>query len=445
VFSPGYDGFCDFAAAVDFDLADFQRKIARTVLGDQAESLVLVPRGHGKSRLGGTLAVHHLLTEPKAAIYVAAASREQASIIYAYAREVALHPALADAGLVVRHLELRARDGGFLKVLASDAPRLHGLTPSLCLVDELHAFRDAQVYIALRTALLKRPGAKLWTLSTAGQGEDSPLGQLRARGLAQGTVNQDGALTTATGEGFAMLEWAIPTGEEVNAETAKLANPAPWIDLKGLRSQFDALPLGEFARYHGGRWSQRAGAFLPEGALDAVIGTPHFEPGEPIWVGCDVGGTEAATAVAWVNQAGSVGVWIETAEDAVLRAAEKVRQLRRAFRIEEFIFDPWRANQIALELERDGVRAVQFPQSDVRMVPASAALRAAIVEKRLTLPDDPELRRHFANAVAQHSRRGWRIASPGRGIQIDAVIALCMASERREYEPTGDFKVIAWV
>lgn len=443
MFSPGYDGFCDFAAAVDFQLEDFQRKIARTCLGEQAESLVLVPRGHGKSRLGGTLAVHHLLTEPRAAIYVAAASREQASIIYAYAREVAKHPALEDAGLVVRHLELRAPDGGFLKVLASDAPRLHGLTPSLCLVDELHAFRDAQVYIALRTALLKRPGAKLWTLSTAGQGEDSPLGKLRARGLEQ-SISQDGPLTTATGEDFAMLEWAVPAGEEVTPESARRANPAPWITTKGLRQAFAALPLHEFSRYHAGRWTQRAGAFLPEGALDAVIGVPEFEEGEEIWVGMDAGGTEAATAVAWMNAAGATGVWIETDEAAILNAAAKVRELHSQYVIREFVYDPWRARQAALELEREGVRCVEFPQTDVRMVPASATLRAAVVERRLTLPDDPELRRHFSNAVAAHSRRGWRIASPGRGVQVDAVIALCMANERREFVP-DPVKVLAWL
>jgi phage terminase large subunit-like protein len=42
-------------------------------------------------------------------------------------------------------------------VLASDAPKLHCLTPSFAIVDELHAFRDAEVYIALKTAMLKRP------------------------------------------------------------------------------------------------------------------------------------------------------------------------------------------------------------------------------------------------------------------------------------------------
>jgi len=70
---------------------------------------------------------------------VAAASRDQARVVFEYARDVAYHPAVADR-ITVRHLELRV-EGGFLRVLASDAPKLHGLTPSLAVVDELHASR----------------------------------------------------------------------------------------------------------------------------------------------------------------------------------------------------------------------------------------------------------------------------------------------------------------
>jgi hypothetical protein len=44
--------------------------------------------------------------------------------------------------LIIRHLELRRPDGGFLRVLASDAPKLHGLTPSLAVVDELGRTRS---------------------------------------------------------------------------------------------------------------------------------------------------------------------------------------------------------------------------------------------------------------------------------------------------------------
>jgi hypothetical protein len=65
---------------------------------------------------------------------------------------------------------------------------------------------------------------------------------------------------------------------------------------------------------------------------------------------------------------------------------ERVRELRESYRIEEFIFDPRRAKQAALELEREGVRCVELPQTDVRMVPASARLCSAVVERRVVLP-----------------------------------------------------------
>jgi len=59
------------------------------------------------------------------------------------------------------------------------------------------------------------------------------------------------------------------------------------------------------------------------------------------------------------------------------------------YAIREFVYDPWRAGQLAAELEREGVVCVQFNQNDQRMVPASERLYSAIVEHRLTLPDDP--------------------------------------------------------
>jgi len=65
------------------------------------------------------------------------------------------------------------------------------------------------------------------------------------------------------------------------------------------------------------------------------------------------------------------------------------------------------------------------------MIPASARLHAAIVEQRLTLPDGPELARHASDAIARHSRRGWRIDKPNPR----AIIALCMAVERAEQKP----------
>jgi hypothetical protein len=148
-----------------------------------------------------------------------------------------------------RGLWVRATAGtieGFsrhLRVLAADAPRLHGLTPSLAVIEELHAHRDDEVYLALKTAALKTPGARLVVISTAGQGADTPHGRLHARALAQPDVHTDGAFTDARGTGLRMLEWAVPADADVdNPAVVKQANPASWITADALAGQRQAVP-----------------------------------------------------------------------------------------------------------------------------------------------------------------------------------------------------------
>jgi phage terminase large subunit-like protein len=93
----------------------------------------------------------------------------------------------------------------------------------------------------------------------------------------------------------------------------------------------------------------------------------------------------------------------------VLECVDKVRELAGEYTLRELAFDPWRFGQGGQELARERVPAVVFPQNNTRMCPASERLYRAIVEKRLTLPEGEELRRHAADAIAEQSGRGWRI------------------------------------
>jgi hypothetical protein len=44
------------------------------------------------------------------------------------------------------------------------------------------------------------------------------------------------------------------------------------------------------------------------------------------------------------------------------------------------------------------------------------------------LPDDPELRRHAANAIARSKPRGWKIEAPDPSSNVDAIVALIWPS-----------------
>src|SRR3954470_9535422 len=214
-------------------LEPFQHTIAAEVFSARRELLVTMPRGNGKTSLLAALGLFKLLPTPNPEIYCCAASRDQARLLLDIAKKMIRGSADLEQRITSRYSELRA-NGGYLKVIASDAPLAHGLTPSFVICDELHAHRDGELYIAMGTSLLKRPDAQMVTISTAGWDVDGPLGKLRARALALPEVTREGPLTRAVGPSLAMLEWSAEDWDGVDLEPVAAANPASWITAQAL-------------------------------------------------------------------------------------------------------------------------------------------------------------------------------------------------------------------
>jgi phage terminase large subunit-like protein len=89
--------------------------------------------------------------------------------------------------------------------------------------------------------------------------------------------------------------------------------------------------------------------------------------------------------------------------------------------IVECAYDPWRFQAPALEPAERGIPIVEFPQSNARIGPASERLHAAIVEGRLSHPDDSSLNAHVRAAIARDTPRGWRIDKLKSRDNIDAL------------------------
>jgi phage terminase large subunit-like protein len=444
---PGLAGLVSFCDLIGEPLEPYQRRIARLYFGPEREMAAILPRGNAKTTTAALIGLHHLLTVPGAAVTIGAASRDQARIAYERMRGFAGHEAL-EANLVVRHLELRHEDEEghlrLLRVIASDGPRAHGLSSSLYIADELWAWKDAELIEAMQTGLVKRPDAKLLMISTAAALLDSPLGRLRARAMAQPSAKRTGPVVTASGE-LAWIEWSVPEEADLDDMRAvKRANPAPWIAKADLRRQRSAVAELAFAQYHAGRWGAREGAWLPAGAWQACAGEAAIEDGEHVWVGVDVGGSRAASAVVMVTADLRVRAQTWQGDDAVLKVAAHVRELAGRYQVREVAYDPWRFRSEALRLEEAGLPVVEFPQSTTRMVPASERLYAAVVERRLTHGNDPDLNAHVAGAIAKQTNRGWRLDKSERGAQIDAVVALAMALERAE-APDRPARLLGWL
>jgi phage terminase large subunit-like protein len=435
--------FVSLCDQVGFPVEPHQRKIASALLGPEREKLITLPRKNGKSRTVGAFAAWHLLNTPEAQAVVVANSKEQAEIIDRYARQVAMHPAV-EQQFEPRFRELRGPDGSTLTVKSADAGRLLGLTPTLVLYDEYCVAKDDEIYTALRSALL--PGATMAVVSTAGWGAESPMGRLRARCLAQPDIRVKGCLTDARGPDIRMLEWMA--GEAVDLDDyrrTKQANPLSLITPAWLREQREALHEIDYRRFHRNEWVGRIGSWLPAGSWGACANGVRPQQGTDVWVGLDLGGARAATACVWIDRQGAIGCEIMSGDDAIMEMTAFLVELAQRFRIRELVYDPWRAATLAKIAEQHGIKCTAFPQSDSRMLPASAALHQAIVEKQIHHPNDPKLNEHVAAAVAKHGRRGWRIDQAERGTPVDGVIALCMAYEAMTAPEPPPTKVLGWL
>lgn len=447
----GYRDLLELAELVGYPLEPFQRRIARAALGGQREVLISIGRGNAKTSLASLLALHELVSNKSARIYFVAASVPQARIAFESAAEFARR--LDDPHIVFRHLELRwcedpdepTRFSRHLRVLGAEGPRLHGLTPTLMLLDELQAITRQDVYPALASALHKSPTSRLLVISTAGSGPETSLGQLRARALGLRSVRRRGALVDCEGPDLRALLWEVPPEVPLTVREIRKANPASWLIDAGLKEQQRRLAERDFRRFICNQWISDVSCWLPAGAWQSCAGETRFEDGEKVWAALDVGGTEANIALVWCNSALHVGVKVWAGDEGVLYAKEAVGALAGRYSLQELAYDPWRARQLALELEQRRIRTIQFPQSPSRMCAASAGLYRAVVEGRLTHPDDRILNAHVAHAVAKDSPRGWQVAKAPGGGNVDAAIALAMCVERASEPAKPEPRLVGWL
>src|SRR5262245_9732353 len=85
------------------ELEPFQREAVADYFAGAKETLILLPKKNGKSTLLAALALFHLVTKHDAECVVAAASRDQATILYDQAAGfVRRSPWLQDAVLIRR-------------------------------------------------------------------------------------------------------------------------------------------------------------------------------------------------------------------------------------------------------------------------------------------------------------------------------------------------------
>jgi len=450
------DDFADFCSELVLDngatmtLEPFQRKVLTDYFEGVRETLILIPKKQGKTTLLAAIALWHLLTTPDAECVVAAASRDQATILFDQAAGfVRRTPDLAEQVSVKRgYRELRVPDGsGRVRVLAADVDTADGVLPSLALVDELHRHKSADLYGIFRDGLGPRDGRML-TISTAGDDESSPLGELRKGAHALRGFTKDGAYGHVRTSGFAWHEWALdPDQDRENLALVKGANPASWQTIEALRERHDSPSMTPWAwaRFACGVWMAGEESAISErewrACADAETTIPDGSEG--VLVGIDLGWKHDYTALVPICRPGGGDVALVHPPtilippgDGVAIDAEDifavVEQMAEKWPQVVFVLDPEAGGeQLAQRIDRElqgRALVATHSQKTTAMCTAAQRLSEAISAKRIQHPDDAELTRHVLNAAAQQVGAAWKfVKRRKKGGKIDALVALAMA------------------
>ena len=225
------------------------------------------------------------------------------------------------------------------------------------------------------------------------------------------------------------------------------------------KEQADSLRPGAYARLHLNDWASAVDRFVPGEAWSACFTpTAHVPYGKMI-LGADASTARDSTALVGCMR-GEDGliyvvycrVWTPVKKrkgslrhnkptvDLSQTIAAEIRALHDAGRVASVSYDPYQLHSLALDLERAGVKMIEFPQGNQRLK-ADQALYDAIINGKLRHANDTTLNEHIGAAVAVETSKGIRLAKEKTSMKIDAAVALSMAHYQaaitHHYQPLG--------
>lgn len=435
----------------NWEIEAFQLEVAADIFAGIPEVWMVVPEGNGKTTLMSALALYHGDYTETAEVLMAAASRDQAGLLFNQAAGFVLRSAGFEKRFRVFEGYRRIkclRSHGRIQVFAADDRTGDGVIPTLALLDELHRHRDLALYRTWRGKLAKRNG-QLVTISTAGE-PGTEFEDARARAIkSASSLSRDGFYTRAASEDMVIHDFSVPKGADVeDMGVVKAANPLKAITVTDLakKRRSPAMTLNHWQRF-----VCNQAVRSEETAIDPVewagCGTGDRIPeGQPVDVGADFGWKHDTTAL--------VPLWMESEERRWLGRPEILipprdgsflspQEVKAAFRaiharnpIRSVVIDPDRAAEITEWLEQElGVEVVEYSQTTQPMVLAYERFVEAVRNRWLLHGRDEEFTEHVLNAVAKTMPDGSarfdrpsssRAQAGQRRRVIDALIAAAM-------------------
>ena len=429
------------------ELRPFQRSILDGLfelnaagLWAHRQGLVILPRKSGKSLLMAAAATWALFAsgEPGCEIFVVAASKDQARIVFGNIRDtIELDAELYAASEVFKDAISVPATGAVCRVLSSDGALAHGYSPVVSIVDETWAHSSADLYEALLSGSGARRQSLLVHITTAGVGEGTPLAAL---------VEYDRRVDS--GEVVDPTWWSwwnppAPDSDPADPATWAQAHPAfdDWITGEYLQSQLKQLPTREFKRLHLAQWVSNRDAWLEPDQLELLGESEPITAADLPVLAVDGSWSSDASAIVAATADGRVellhlqerppdapeGFRISIPDLLAAVVAEAARLHARGIMYDRYLIGP-----AMLDLGDHWLPVIEFPQTPRRMVPATKRFADMILDGKLRIVENnlaPALRRHISNCRLRTDRFGSRIVKDhaASAKKIDAAVCAVMA------------------
>lgn len=448
-----------------------------------------VPKKNGKSELGAAIALLMTCGdgEQAAEVYGCASDRAQASIVFDVAVDMveqcpALRKRIKQVLSMKRLVYMPTRS--FYQVCSAEAYSKHGLNVHACIFDELHAQPSRDLFdVMTKGSGDARTQPLFFVITTAG---DDPIRnsigwEIHKKAADILTGLKVDPTWYVSMYGIDPDENRIYTGrswEPYDGKTgwndAKIwekVNPSIGVTFgmdkvqemhtsaKGNDSEerlFRWLRLNEWTKYGAAKWlgteiwdASSSGMILPDkldgpcyGGLDlssktdltafVLIFPPYGDRTKwavlpTLWIPeenvKERSERDKVPYIGWVKNG-----LIKTTPGNVIDYGfirEEIKRARDRYDIKEIGFDPWNANQIALDLTDDGLTMAEVRQGFKTMSPAMKELQKLLVGKELEHGGNPVLRWMFGNmAVKTDENENIRPVKDKSTERIDGIVAL---------------------
>jgi len=400
-----------------FKLEPFQLEFVSDLFEGRPENWLILPEGNGKSTLLAAIGLYHCRHVEDAFVPIAAASKEQARIIYKQAKGFVRRD--------TRALGFRAYDGykridckpvgSELEVFSADDRTGDGIIPTLCFLDELHRQKNLNLYQTWRGKLRKR-GAQLVTISTAGV-PGTEFEEARSRIRTSAEAEQREFFTRVRSDEVLYHEWAVPTDQDVeDMEVVKRANPLSTITARTLEKKFSTptMTVGHWRRFTCNQPTRDEFAAVSEREWNDCFWKDDIPKDVPVGVGIDLGWVHDTTALVplWIRDP----EWRQFAIPRILKPPGGGEMLSGRL-IEQALIDINKRNPITLvvmDMSVGGRQLADWIEDNIHpreivdrnshnqsAAEDYSAFMEALREGWLKQPGDPEFTRHVLNAIAK--------------------------------------------